>query len=80
MPTILNIRQDPFERTPFTRGETTNNGGGGSLNDFYARDYWRFVMVRQTIGKLAEKAVDFPPMQAPTSFNLQTRINTARAA
>ena len=24
MPTIVNIRQDPFERTPGIRGETTN--------------------------------------------------------
>ncbi len=28
MPTIVNIRQDPFERTPSTRGETLNNLGG----------------------------------------------------
>jgi arylsulfatase len=45
MPTIVNIRQDPFERTPGTRGETTNNMGGGYMNDFYAREFWRFVLV-----------------------------------
>jgi len=71
MPTIVNIRQDPFERTPFLRGETTNNGAGGYMNDFYAREFWRFVMVQQYVGKLAETAIDFPPMQAPASFNLQ---------
>ena len=71
MPTIVNIRQDPFERTPMTRGETTNNGAGGYMNDFYAREFWRFVMVQQTVGKLAETAKDFPPMQAPASFNLE---------
>lgn len=71
MPTIVNIRQDPFERTPFTRGETTNNGAGGYLNDFYAREFWRFVMVQEYVGMLAETAIDFPPMQAPASFNLQ---------
>jgi len=71
MPTIINIRQDPFERTPFTRGETTNNGAGGYMNEFYARQFWRFVMVQDYVGALAETAIDFPPMQAPASFNLQ---------
>ena len=71
MPTIINLRQDPFERTPFIRGETTNNGAGGYMNEFYARQFWRFVMVQDYVGKLAETAVDFPPMQAPASFNLQ---------
>jgi arylsulfatase A-like enzyme len=71
MPTIVNIRQDPFERTPAIRGETTNDMGGGYLNDFYAREFWRFVMVQQYVGKLAMTAIGYPPMQAPASFNLQ---------
>jgi arylsulfatase A-like enzyme len=70
MPTIVNIRQDPFERTPATRGQTTNDMGGGYMNDFYAREFWRFVMVQQYVGKLALTAIDYPPMQAPASFNL----------
>ena len=41
------------------------------MNDFYAREFWRFVMVQEYVGKLAETAIDFPPMQAPASFNLQ---------
>ena len=40
------------------------------MNDFYAREFWRFVVVQQTVGKLAATAVDFPPMQSPASFNL----------
>jgi hypothetical protein len=32
--------------------------------------FWRFVMVQKTVGKLAETAVEFPPMQASASFNL----------
>jgi len=40
------------------------------MNDFYAREFWRFVMVQQEVGKLAETAIDYPPMQAPASFNL----------
>ena len=70
MPTIINIRQDPFERTPWVRGETMNDGGGGYINDFYAREFWRFVMVQKAVAQLAETAIDFPPMQAPASFNL----------
>jgi hypothetical protein len=29
MPTVVNIRQDPFERTPSIRGESLNSLGGG---------------------------------------------------
>jgi len=70
MPSIVNIRQDPFERTPSIRGENLNNLGGGYMNDFYAREFWRFVLVQQYVGKLADTAIDYPPMQAPASFNL----------
>lgn len=72
MPTMVNLRQDPFERTPSTRGESTNNMAGGYMNDFYAREFWRFVMVQQYVGKLAMTAIDFPPMQDPASFNLDS--------
>jgi arylsulfatase len=71
MPSIVNLRQDPFERTPSIRGETLNNMGGGYMNDFYAREFWRFVLVQQKVGELAQTAVEFPPMQAPASFNLE---------
>src|SRR5690242_16103989 len=71
MPTIVNLRQDPFERTPSIRGETLNNMGGGYMNDFFAREFWRFVLVQQAVAKLAETAINYPPMQAPASFNLE---------
>jgi arylsulfatase len=70
MPTMVNIRQDPFERTPNTRGESPNTGSFGYGNDFYAREFWRFVLVQQFVAKLALTAVDYPPMQDPASFNL----------
>ena len=70
MPTIVNIRQDPFERTPSIRGESLNNMGGGYMNDFYAREFWRFVLVQQQVAALAQTAIEYPPMQAPASFNL----------
>lgn len=40
------------------------------MNDFMAREFWRFVSVQQEVGKLAMTAIDYPPMQAPASFNL----------
>jgi hypothetical protein len=70
MPTITNIRQDPFERTSSLRGESLNDMSGGYLNDFMAREFWRFVVVQQQVAKLAETAIEYPPMQAPATFNL----------
>src|SRR6516225_3053393 len=70
MPSMVNIRQDPFERTPSIRGESFNTGAGGYTNDFFAREFWRFVLVQQEVFKLALTAVDYPPMQDPASFNL----------
>ena len=70
MPTIVNIRQDPFERTPSVRAESVNDEGGGYMNEFYAREFWRFVMVQKAVSDLAKTALEFPPMQAPASFNL----------
>lgn len=78
MPTIVNLRQDPFERTPSLRGESLNHLGGGYMNDFYAREFWRFVFVQREVEKLALTAVEYPPMQDPASFNLdalKTKIN-----
>ena len=71
MPTIVNLRQDPFERTPSLDSVGTNNMGGGYMNDFYAREFWRFVSVQSRVKELAETAIEFPPMQDPASFNLE---------
>ena len=71
MPGIINIRQDPFERTPSINQENLNNLGGGYMNDFYAREFWRFVMVQEKVADLAKTAIEFPPMQDPASFNLE---------
>jgi arylsulfatase A-like enzyme len=70
MPSLVNIRQDPFERTPNLRGESWNTSAPAYTNDFFAREFWRFVMVQGYVAKLAETAVNYPPMQAPASFNL----------
>jgi arylsulfatase len=85
MPLMVNIRQDPFERTPSIRGESLNESAGGYMNDFMAREFWRFVLVQQKVAELARTAVEFPPMQDPASFNLEAvkqqidaRIRTQR--
>jgi arylsulfatase A-like enzyme len=70
MPTLVNLRQDPFERTSNLRGESVNEGSLGYGMDFYTREFWRFVNVQQTVAALAQSAIEFPPMQAPASFNL----------
>ena len=31
------------------RGESPNNGAGGYVNDFFAREFWRFVLVQQEV-------------------------------
>jgi arylsulfatase A-like enzyme len=80
MPTMVNIRQDPFERTPSIGGQTLNNLGGGYMNDFYAREFWRFVLVQHQVAKLAMTAIDYPPMQDPASFNLDAVKRQVEAA
>jgi arylsulfatase A-like enzyme len=70
MPAITNLRWDPFERLSPLRGESLNDSSPAFLNDFFAREFWRFVTVQQEVGKLAMTAIDYPPMQDPASFNL----------
>ena len=40
------------------------------MNDFMAREFWRFVQVQQTVAAAAQSFIDFPPMQQAASFNL----------
>ena len=76
MPTIINIRQDPFERTPSIRGE--------SLERSRRRLHER-LLCRASSGASCscsrrwrssrKTAIEFPPMQAPASFNLEAVKN-----
>src|SRR6185503_12452888 len=70
MPTVVNLRQDPFERFPMLGGESTLTSAWGYGLDFFAREFWRFVQVQQRVAELAETAINYPPMQDPASFNL----------
>lgn len=62
-PILTNLRLDPFERT----------GLQASLfyKDWFVFEFWRFALVQETIGKYATTFIEYPPMQAGASFNLE---------
>jgi hypothetical protein len=66
VPTIVNLRLDPFERTTWFEG----NNGSFQYWDWYKYEFWRFVFVQQQVVKLAQTAIEYPPMQKGASFNL----------
>jgi hypothetical protein len=47
-----------------------NVGDSLFAGEWWAFEFWRFVFVQQEVAKLAETAVEFPPMQPGASFNL----------
>jgi arylsulfatase len=62
-PILVNLPLDPFERT----------GISGSLAyyNWFAYEFWRFVFVKQEVGKYVQTFLEFPPMQKGASFNLE---------
>ncbi len=62
-PILTNLRLDPLERT----------GIGASLNfaSWYTLEFWRFVFVKDEVGKYAQTFIEYPPMQRGASFNLE---------
>ncbi|SEO09788.1 arylsulfatase [Rhodospirillales bacterium URHD0017] len=42
-----------------------------SYYNWFVYEFWRFVLVQQEVGKLAQTAIEFPPMQKGASFNLE---------
>src|SRR5450432_486091 len=69
VPTIINLRLDPFERVGFPE-DMTKNGSLMFFGDWYMYQFWRFVFVQQVMGKEIQTFLDFPPMQRGASFNL----------
>jgi arylsulfatase len=69
VPTIINLRLDPFERTGFPE-DMTKNGSLMFFGDWYMYQFWRFVFVQQVMGKEIQTFIEFPPMQRGASFNL----------
>jgi len=75
-PILTNLRLDPFERTGMPAGAS------GSMNfaEWYTYEFWRFVFVQQEVGKFAQSFIDFPPMQAAASFNMEAVKQQIEAA
>jgi len=66
-PILTNLRLDPFERTNLPNGDK----GSLAFYNWFAFEFWRFQFVQQEVGKLAQTAIEFPPMQKGASFNLE---------
>ena len=73
-PRIHNLRLDPFEKMGFDEESYM------SFEHFYGPNFWRFVFMQQEVEKLAKTAIEFPPMQASASFNLDAVKEQIKAA
>lgn len=81
VPILTNLRLDPFERMGWPENQAAQ--GSQQYFDWFKYQFWRFVFVQQQVAKLAETAIEFPPMQKGASFNLDSvkaKIEAARAA
>jgi arylsulfatase len=68
VPTITNLRLDPFERMGWPNNGTKD--GSQEYMDWFLYQFWRFVFVQQVMGKELQTFLDYPPMQRGASFNL----------
>jgi arylsulfatase len=68
-PILTNLRLDPYERTGMFNGKDN-----GSINyyDWFAYEFWRFVLAQQEVAKAAQSLIEFPPMQRGASFNMES--------
>src|SRR6516225_1781823 len=81
VPYLTNLRLDPFERTGWPDSGTKY--GAQQYFDWFKYEFWRFVFVQQEVEKLAQTAIEFPPMQRGASFNLDAvkeKIKEAQAS
>jgi arylsulfatase len=63
-PGIYNLRLDPFEKMGIDQSLY-------AARDWWTFQFWRFVFVQKEVAKLAQTAIEFPPMQRGASFNLE---------
>jgi arylsulfatase len=78
-PILTNLRLDPYERSGLPQGAN----GSLAFYNWFAYEFWRFVFVQQEVAKVAQTAIDYPPMQPGASFNLEgvkAQIQKAMAA
>jgi arylsulfatase len=69
-PTITNLRLDPFERLG-NPSNGTLDGAQGYFQQWFLYEFWRFVFVQEEVAKLAQTALEYPPLQKGSSFNLE---------
>ncbi len=69
VPTITNLRLDPFDRAGWPSDGTKE--GGQQYFDWFKYQFWRFVFVQQVVGKELQTFLEYPPMQKGASFNLE---------
>ncbi len=67
-PILVNLRLDPFERTGMYNGK---DNGSIAYYNWFVYEFWRFVFVKQEVGKMAATFLEYPPMQKGASFNLE---------
>ncbi len=68
-PMITNLRLDPFERAGIPEG---GDMGSMAFYNYFVYEFWRFVDAQQKVQELAETFIEYPPMQDPASFNLDS--------
>jgi arylsulfatase len=69
VPTITNLRLDPFERMGNPE-DMTKQGSLMSFGDWFMYEFWRFVFVQDVMGKELQTFLDYPPRQRGARFNL----------
>ena len=68
-PTLINLRLDPFERLAWPENGTLD--GAQEYWGWFQYELWRFVLLQPVVAKLAETAIEYPPMQKGTSLNME---------
>jgi arylsulfatase len=67
-PIITNLRLDPFERAGLPSGDA----GSIAYYNYYVHEFWRFVQAQRQVEDLSKTFIDYPPLQDPSSFNLDS--------
>jgi arylsulfatase len=67
-PILVNLRLDPYERTGLFNGK---DNGSLAYYNWFAYEFWRFVVAQKEVARAAQTFIDFPPMQKGASFNLE---------
>jgi arylsulfatase len=67
-PILVNLRLDPYEQTGMYNGK---DNGSIAYYNWFAFEFWRFVLVQQEVAQAAQSLIEFPPMQKGASFNME---------